>query len=130
MICTWTFPKRVWLTEPAKVPPFPAPAAEVVVSVEPVDPVVPLPEAAPEVLVPELLPDPLPVAADAPVDPVVPAEVPMDEPAASVTWLPDCHPTRRIPAEARVAETAARILTSQTFRSEAVLPARLLLVRL
>ena len=42
----------------------------------------------------------------------------------SATWTPDCQPTRRMPAEARAAETAARVLTSQTFRNGVGLPGR------
>lgn len=83
VICTWTFPNRVCVTEPANVPlPVALVAVESVVPVEPVVPDVPLPEADPEVLPLEAPPDVLPVAAD---PPVVPAEVPMDELAVSVT---------------------------------------------
>lgn len=77
VICTWTLPKRVWDTEPAKVPlPLPEAAVELVVPVERPVPDVPVPDAAPEVLPVELLPDAPPAAAAVPF---VPAEVPMEE---------------------------------------------------
>src|SRR6478736_7837817 len=125
LIWPWTEPKRVWTTSPAKVPPAFEEAPD-----EPVDPeaAAELPADPLELLLLDPAPDPAEpvVPVPAPVEPADagPAVVPVAL-AVSATWVPDCQPASRIPAEARVAETTARILTSRTFRSGVALPARL-----
>src|SRR6476661_3944916 len=101
VICTWTLPKRVWTTSPSYVPP-----ALVAAPAEPVVPEVPVPEES-----------------DVSSSEEDPAALPVDAAATtlrvSATCTPDCHPARRIPADARAAETAALALTSRTFRNGA-----------
>lgn len=134
---TWTVPKRVWTAAPSYVAAVVVPVVPPELLLEPLEPVVPELEdpeleepelEEPELdVVPELLPLP-PV----PLPPVLLEPVPL-EPVlllrlvvvvvvpVSAMWAPDCQPASRMPAEAAAVASAARILTSRTFRSGVVL---------
>lgn len=124
---TWTVPKRVWTAAPSYVAAVVVPVVPPELLLEPLEPVVPELEEPELDLVPELLPLP-PVL----LEPVLLEPVPL-EPVlllrlvvvvvvpVSAMWAPDCQPASRMPADAAAVASAARILTSRTFRSGVVL---------